>query len=83
MPIFEFKCLKCNEILELLIMKDSDMHELKCKACGAADLERVMSTVSFAMGEAGSAGSQSCASVESKTCSSGSCHTYTIPGHSK
>ncbi len=83
MPIYEFKCLKCGEFIEHLIMNNEDECELKCKKCDSTNLERVMSTTSFSMGNGAGAGKNTGSSVETKTCASGSCHTYTIPGHSK
>ena len=33
MPIFEFKCLKCEEFIEMLVMNQDDEVELKCPKC--------------------------------------------------
>ncbi|MBW1749046.1 MAG: hypothetical protein JRJ34_11895 [Deltaproteobacteria bacterium] len=30
MPIYEFKCLKCEEFIELLVMNKDEEIELKC-----------------------------------------------------
>lgn len=78
MPIFEFKCMQCEEYIEKLVMNDADMVELRCPKCESGDLERVLSTTNFAI-PPGGAGSAS-ASTETRTCSSGSCTTYNIPG---
>lgn len=79
MPIFEFKCLKCEKFFEILIMNDEEMVELNCPECKSENFERVMSATNYAMGPG--AGAQG-AGVSSKTrsCSSGSCTTYDIPG---
>lgn len=79
MPIFEFKCLKCGEYLEILVMNKDEELEMKCSKCGAMELERILSTTSYSMAAGGGAG-QSGASKETKTCSSGSCTTYNLPG---
>ena len=78
MPIFEFKCMQCEEFIEKLVMNDEDMVELRCPKCESRDLERVLSTTNFAIppGGANSPG----ASSETRTCSSGSCTTFNIPG---
>ena len=78
MPIFEFKCLDCEEYVEILVMNKQDEVELACTKCGSGNLERILSTTNHTIsgGAAGSAG----ASSQTRTCSSGSCTTYTIPG---
>lgn len=86
MPIFEFKCMKCGEFMEVLVMGSSDEDkEMKCAKCGAEEFERVLSVTSHNMKGGVSA---SCSSGQSATspftqtrsCSSGSCTTYTVPG---
>lgn len=81
MPIYEFKCMDCDQYLEILVMKKEDEVELVCSHCGSGNLERILSTTSHTMtgGGAGKAGSGE-ASAQTRTCSSGSCTTYTIPG---
>ena len=78
MPLYEFKCLKCNEFFELLVMKKGEEVEMKCPKCNSAEFERVLSATSYAMG--GSADGAQGVSSQTRTCSSGSCTTYTIPG---
>ena len=81
MPIYEFKCSKCSEFFELLLMNNNDEKELKCPNCGSDSFERVISTTNFAMG--GGSGNQTPASSQTRSCSSGSCTTYNIPGHTR
>lgn len=83
MPIYEFKCQKCEEFFELLVMGKNDEDDFKCPKCGEQSFERVMSRTNFNV----TGGSSACASagntgpgVHDRTCSSGSCTTYTIPG---
>jgi putative FmdB family regulatory protein len=78
MPIYEFKCLKCNNFFELLFMGADDQSEMKCPKCQSQEFERVLSTSSFAMG--GTSSGKQGATSQTRTCSSGSCTTYTIPG---
>jgi len=78
MPIYEFKCLKCNELFELLVMNNDEETELVCPKCKSEKFERVISTTSHVMGSG--SGQESKATVESKKCSSGSCTSYDIPG---
>ena len=80
MPIYEFRCLACNHIFELLSLAKNDTVELKCPECQAPEVERVLSRVSHVMGS--SSGSPK-TSVTSKSCSGGSCATIDIPGPSR
>ncbi|MDI6797505.1 MAG: zinc ribbon domain-containing protein [Desulfatibacillaceae bacterium] len=76
MPIFEFRCLKCEKFFELLCMKDEDTREMACPHCKAVDFERVMSRTNYAVnGPAKGKMAQ-----QTRTCSSGSCTTWDIPG---
>ncbi|MFO7964094.1 MAG: zinc ribbon domain-containing protein [Desulfobacterales bacterium] len=78
MPIYEFRCLNCNECFELLVMKNEEGVELRCPACHSETFERIMSVASHQVGD-GSKGQG--VSKLSRNCSSGSCTTYEIPGH--
>ncbi len=79
MPIYEFKCLKCEEFFELLVMSDSEETKMACPKCESESFERVMSTTNYAMtGGSGSTGTE--AGTTQRTCSGGSCTTYDIPG---
>lgn len=77
MPIYEFKCLKCNDVFEILIRNEDESINLKCPGCHAKDLERVLSATRYSIG-GGQAAPQSIS--QTRTCSSGSCTTYNIPG---
>jgi len=81
MPIYEFKCLKCEEFIEMLIMNQDDEVELKCPKCGGEELERVLSTTSYNMGYGSGTGAG--AKSQTRTCPSGSCTTYEVPGHTR
>lgn len=79
MPIYEFKCTKCEEFFEILMMSGDD--EIKCPKCGSQSFERVMSSTNYSMGGSASGGGSSAGvTKQDRTCSSGSCSTYTIPG---
>lgn len=80
MPIYEFRCLSCNHIFELLSLAQNDTVELKCPQCQAPEVERVLSRVSHVIGS--SSGSPK-TSVTNKSCSGGSCATIDIPGPSR
>jgi len=77
MPIYEFKCLKCNEYFEVLVTRSEENVEMACPKCHSEEFERVLSTASYAMGSgSGSAGIK----TQNRQCSTGSCSTYEIPG---
>lgn len=78
MPIYEFRCLKCGEVFELLnLKKEGEGIKAECPKCKSPELEKVMSRMSVIR----SGGSK--ATQTEKSCSSGSCSTIEVPGHSK
>lgn len=81
MPLFEFRCLKCNDLFEMLVMGKEDDVEMRCPHCGAEDFERVMSNTNYAMGPG--KGQATSPGVQTRQCGGGSCSTMTLPGHSK
>lgn len=81
MPLYEFRCLKCNECFEILVMKHEEPVELRCPRCKSEDFERVMSVSCHAMG--GGASRDRDARSQTRSCPGGTCTTYDIPGHSR
>ena len=79
MPIYEFRCLKCNNIFEILFTSSEDAREMKCAHCGGEDIERVMSATSFKVSSS-SPSAPATASATHKQCGDGSCSTLEIPG---
>ncbi len=82
MPIYEFKCLKCNDCFEILVMSSNDEKEMKCPKCGSLEFERVVSKTNYAMASPSSSKNKG-VSKQERNCSSGSCTTYTVPGESR
>jgi len=80
MPLYEFKCNKCENFFEILVMNSKDEVEMKCPECSSEKFERILSTSNYAMGQGGA---QSSVNTQTRTCSSGSCTTYTLPGHTR
>lgn len=82
MPIYEFKCLKCQEYIEILVMGSDDKDvQMECSKCGHEELERILSTTNINMAPGG--GSNSKVSAQTRSCSGGSCTTWDLPGHSR
>lgn len=77
MPIYEFRCLECNEISEFIFTSSDETQEIKCQSCGGCELERVLSTSNFSIA---SDAKPDLPVVSSKTCSTGSCSTIEFPG---
>ena len=76
MPIYEFKCLGCGHVFELLkLKKDDEKTGMKCPKCGLEDVERVLSSVSVLSSAGGKKAKQTV-----KSCGSGSCTSFEIPG---
>ena len=78
MPIYEFRCLKCDSNFEFLMVNQDDTVEMKCPDCGSFDFERILSSTNYSISSG--SGANHGVKSETKTCSSGSCTTYDIPG---
>ena len=81
MPIYEFKCHKCNECFEILVMTSDDRVELRCPHCRSEDFERILSCANVSA--SGSSGPREEIKAQSRKCSGGSCTTIELPGHSR
>ena len=83
MPIFEFKCTKCEEFFEVIVVKSDDDRDIDCPKCKSKEFQRVVSTTNYTMGRGAGAGSAKGVHTQERSCSGGSCTTYTIPGETK
>ncbi|MCP4622517.1 MAG: zinc ribbon domain-containing protein [bacterium] len=81
MPLYEFRCLKCHECFEFLVMKEEEQVELGCPKCKSEDFERVLSVAGHCMG--GDSAKGESAQSTTRNCPGGSCTTYDIPGPSR
>lgn len=82
MPIYEFKCSKCEEFFEVIVMGSGKDDIITCPKCKSEEFERVVSKTNFAMGSS-SAGQAAGVQTQERQCSSGSCKTYTVPGETR
>ncbi|MCP4023325.1 MAG: zinc ribbon domain-containing protein [Desulfobacteraceae bacterium] len=82
MPIFEFKCSKCDEFFEVIVMNSKDDDSVNCPKCKSKEFERVVSKTNFTMASS-SAASQQGPSTQTRQCSGGNCTTYTVPGETQ
>jgi len=87
MPIYEFKCNKCDEFFEILIIGSDDKESVACPKCASSSFERVLSSTSYTMdaggADGGVVGKKTGGSQTTRTCASGNCTTYEIPGHTR
>lgn len=82
MPIYEFRCLKCNDCFEVLVTRSDEEVDMACPKCQSEDFERVMSCTNFQMGAGGASGGVG-VKTENRECSSGSCTTWEVGGHAR
>ncbi len=79
MPIYEFRCMGCGELFELLLRPGETMGGIDCPHCGQQNAERVLSRVSHTVGSSSGPGAE----VTTRSCSSGTCGSLTLPGHTR
>ena len=82
MPIYEFKCSKCEEFFEVIVMGSDNDKVVSCPECDSMEFERVVSKTNFNMGTS-SAGKAQGVQTQERECSGGSCKTYTVPGETQ
>ena len=82
MPIYEFKCLECEEFFEVIVMGSKEDGISGCPKCGSKEFERVVSRTNFSMGGS-SSGQKAGVHTQERACSGGSCKTYTVPGETR
>lgn len=46
MPIFEYRCKKCNRIFESLVFSSRDTKGICCPDCGSGEVEKMLSSFS-------------------------------------
>ncbi|HYL80185.1 MAG TPA: zinc ribbon domain-containing protein [Candidatus Acidoferrum sp.] len=56
MPIFEYKCLSCSHVFEVMVQRTGSGPKPACPECGQADPERLWSPISGGTGKTGSCG---------------------------
>ncbi len=83
MPIYEFKCSKCEEFFEIIVMGSQKEKAVTCPKCKSPEFERVVSTTNYAMGGPSGQGQAKGVSAQERTCSGGSCKTYTVAGETR
>lgn len=78
MPIYEFRCLRCGHVFELLKLKKSDEEvEMKCPECGSKKVERALSRIGVIKSRSGGL------TRTIKECGGSTCATIEVPGPKK
>lgn len=73
MPIYEYRCSKCNALFEYLAKNSAD-HAAKCPKCGAPKPAKQLSTFSAKVSEGHDHGAGACDTEACGGCAaSGSC----------
>ncbi len=77
MPVYDYKCLACGHVFELLAHISGDNDKYKCPVCGSYQLDRMLSAPSL-LRHRNSPGSTCCGRTErcdTPPCSTGGgCH---------
>jgi putative FmdB family regulatory protein len=72
MPIYDYRCLKCGEISEILV-RTSHKGEIKCPLCGSQNLEKMVSASYVVRPEGRAPGTTCCG--QSERCEQPPCST--------
>ncbi len=81
MPIYEFRCMGCGELFEVLSVSARAGEAVRCPECGGEFLERVLSRVARSRGDG--ARGEAAYEATTRSCPTGSCGTFTLPGHTE
>lgn len=68
MPIYEFKCQKCENIFEYLCFKSDSENDADCPSCGSKNVEKLLST--FCSLSSGGTGAGFDGNIPAPSCSS-------------
>ncbi len=63
MPLYEYKCLDCGEVFEVLQSSYKQNPDLACKNCGSSHFKKLVSSFSAGLNS----------SSESESCPTGTC----------
>jgi len=74
MPIYEYRCEKCGEVNEFLILTKQE--QIHCKQCGSEDLTKLLSVHNISSNSSrgfGEPGSSGCCGTPNSCGTPGSC----------
>ena len=50
MPIYEYRCRKCDTVFDCVVLKSGEKFTPECKKCGSTDAEKLVSRVRYLSG---------------------------------
>jgi putative FmdB family regulatory protein len=68
MPLYEYECAKCGEVVEILWRGSEDEKGLSCPVCGSSELRRKLSAFSARVNSGSTGTGASAASCPTGTC---------------
>jgi putative FmdB family regulatory protein len=74
MPIYEYKCLDCGEVSEVLVGMGSSNETATCKNCGSGRMERILSASFISVKGGMSRGGKTCCGRDER-CDTPPCST--------
>jgi putative FmdB family regulatory protein len=69
MPIYEFKCRKCDSLFEILFRSSNEKTEASCPSCKSKKVDRQMSVFGGKIGNTSSGSGAGCSTCSATTCS--------------
>ena len=75
MPIYEFRCVRCDTEFEELCLSSSDVSSVSCPRCKGSENERLMSLFATSSRDSTSEVQSSTSKSSCATCSASSCKT--------
>ena len=60
MPIYEYRCEKCQHVMELLETFGASSKEHRCEKCGSKAVHRLLSAPNIRMGGGSTSSASSC-----------------------
>ncbi|NWF52189.1 MAG: zinc ribbon domain-containing protein [Nitrospirae bacterium] len=80
MPIYEFRCVRCGHVFELLKLKKGDEEVvMRCPKCKSQNVERALSRIGGIRSRSRSGG----VTRTIKECGGSTCATIDVPGPEK
>jgi len=74
MPIYEYKCMDCGEVSEVLVAMGSSSETATCKNCGSGRMERILSASFISVKGGMSRGGKTCCGRDER-CDTPPCST--------
>jgi len=80
MPIYEFRCIKCDQVFEKLFIAKDEKVDISCPFCKSEIVERVVSRINYVTGTSKDAKKPK---IIQRSCAGGTCTSIDLPGPSR